>query len=364
MLRPNRRVLPTRSLERARSGGLFPSMTGSRQAIPKSFCRSEVAMATLRTTKAGRCRPDPCTRSISRRPRGSPPGRPPPRRSRRRTSPPCPRRAREGRTPSLSGVTGGSADLDDVADHERPRLLAHAAEQVALRSASRWWTDEHRDRRGPRGRRGAGPRMRAEAHLIPAELARLEDHLRAGVEPGDLRRRDSAREPPGRLAGAEAELEDPPRRERDRRRSSPPGARRSGGRRPGSLHVGLGIEVELGAQPCRSGSPSVGNLDRGCQRDITASISRGSRLRSGEGRQARAGRRSGRARARRRALRRPGRHSPRAPRRLADRVRIRGPRALRRATWTGHACAAWRTPTSRSRSTPARWTSPGLPTRS
>src|SRR4029079_10589395 len=57
MLRPNRRVLPTRSLERARSGGLFPSMTGSRQAIPKSFCRSEVAMATLRTTKAGRWRP-------------------------------------------------------------------------------------------------------------------------------------------------------------------------------------------------------------------------------------------------------------------------------------------------------------------
>jgi hypothetical protein len=110
--------------------------------------------------------------------------------------------------------------------------------------------------------------------------------------------------------------------------------------------------------PCLSGPPlSVISIEDG-QRDITASISHGSPCV-----RARAGRleldgRSGRARARRRALRRAG-----------DTVQ-RGLDLSRTASATRSACAssthldgsvhaaAWRTPTSRSRSTPVRWTSP------
>ena len=42
------------------------------------------------------------------------------------------------------------------------------------------------------------------------QLARLEDHLRLGVEAGDLGVRVALEQAPGRLAGAEPELEDPP----------------------------------------------------------------------------------------------------------------------------------------------------------
>ena len=82
-------------------------------------------------------------------------------------------------------------------------------------SASRWWTESTEITRS-QGPSGNGSSIRAEAHLLPAELAGLEDHLRGRVEAGDPRLGEAVEQSLGGLGGAEAQLEHPFRRERDR----------------------------------------------------------------------------------------------------------------------------------------------------
>ena len=124
-------------------------------------------------------------------------------------------------------------DLDDVADHQRAGLLAHAAEQVPLALGVEVVDAEHGDHEipGAVGQRVLHP---SQAHLLPAELARLENHLRARVEAGDPGRRDTAPNPPVVSAVPKPELEHRSSAQTGSRRPRRPGARRSPASRRGS----------------------------------------------------------------------------------------------------------------------------------
>jgi len=106
-------------------------------------------------------------------------------------------------------------DLDHVADHQRARLLADAAKQIALALVVEVVDREHRDHQVPRavGQRILHPR---QADLGDLELAGAEDHLGTGVERGHPGLGVTLQQPAGGLAGADAELEHPAGSKRDR----------------------------------------------------------------------------------------------------------------------------------------------------
>ena len=96
--------------------------------------------------------------------------------------------------------------LDDVGEDERLRMVANAAEQVLLLPGGEMVDAEDRDDEipGAVGQRILHP---GESHLDP-HLAGPEDHVRARVEPGDLRVRVCLEQAPRRLSGADPEVED------------------------------------------------------------------------------------------------------------------------------------------------------------
>ena len=115
-----------------------------------------------RGPRAGRGRLAP-----RRRRRGSPPGRP----SRQTISPPdhsARSSARSGKSMlRLDRRHARGLGADDVAEHQRARLLADAAEQVALPLGARWWTLSTAMTRS-QGPSAAGPPSAPAAPRSPA----------------------------------------------------------------------------------------------------------------------------------------------------------------------------------------------------
>ena len=151
--------------------------------------------------------------------RGSPPGRPPPRRPRRRTTPPGPRRATGSRRPPSSGVT--------LRLGRRPRRRSPAPATARAPGGTGRACRRRRGggRRAPtitrsQGPSGSGSSIRARRTSIP-QLARLEDHLRLGVEPGDLARPGSARAAGGSSRRSRRRAPAPARARTGSPRSSP-----------------------------------------------------------------------------------------------------------------------------------------------
>ncbi len=94
-------------------------------------------------------------------------------------------------------------------------MVANAPEEVVHAVGVQLCDGEDRDHEVPRA---IGQRIldAAEPEVLPAELACLEDHLRARVEPGDADVGEAVEQALGRLRGAEPELEHPRGLEGDR----------------------------------------------------------------------------------------------------------------------------------------------------
>ena len=209
--------------------------------------------------------------------------------------------------------------LDDVADHQGPRLLADPPEQGALRVVLEVVDREHGDHEVP------GPVRQGVLHArqldVVVLLAQPVDHVRARVESDHPGVGIGLQQDPGGLAGAHAELEDSVGRERDRvdRGSLKLVVARDLG--PDLLQVGLRIPVELRAQGVSLPSgPSVCGRRNRRSRAPGAVLGTGPRARSGGGARA--------DRARRTDLLAGGRRLRGAARRFADQQGLRAPASL------------------------------------
>jgi len=132
---------------------------------------------------------------------------------------------------------------DHVPDHERLRLLAHAAKERPLLLVAPVVDGKHRDHQVPRpvGKRVLHAR---ELHVVVL-LAQVEDHLGARVEPDHPGIRVGLQQVPGRLPGAHPQLEHPRRREGDRLDRGALQLVEAGDLGADLLQVCVGVPVEL-----------------------------------------------------------------------------------------------------------------------